>query len=112
MRLGLCIYFVPFFFAINPSLILHGPIIDVVLSVGTALIGIPPIAWGIEGYAPKVGKVGFLTRTFLIIAGVLLMYPHLVTSIIGAVLLAFLISVHLKPWQRLSEELINKKFSG
>jgi TRAP transporter 4TM/12TM fusion protein len=111
MRLGLCIYFVPFFFAINPSLILHGPIIDVVISVLTALIGIPPIAWGIEGYAPKVGKVGYLTRIFLIMAGVLLMYPHLVPSIIGAILLAILILVHIKPWQRLSEESVTKQFN-
>jgi len=112
VRLGICIYFVPFFFAINPALILHGPIIDVAISVVTALIGIPPIAWGIEGYAPKVGKLGYLTRIFLIMAGVLLIYPRLVPSIIGVIILAFLIFVYIKPWQRLSEELLNKKFSG
>jgi len=99
MRLGAAIYFVPFFFVINPALILHSSIIDIAVSLITATIGISLIAWGLEGYTPKLGKESSLMRILLVTVGSLLAFPHSHTSIIGAVLLALLIVVRFKPWR-------------
>ena len=90
MRLGVVIYFIPFFFVYSPALIMQGPILDVVIQFVLCLIGILLIAGGIEGYLIKVGRIGVLERIFLIIAGALIAFPEYRTSYIGAAL-AFLV---------------------
>lgn len=58
MRLGSVIYFIPFFFVLNPALILHGTWTDIVLSIAAAAIGIVFIAAGLQGWLAGVGDVG------------------------------------------------------
>ncbi len=50
--------FYPFFFVLNPALILHGTWMDIVLSIGAAAIGIVLIAAGLQGWLAGVGDVG------------------------------------------------------
>lgn len=97
MRIGVMIYFIPFFFIFSPSLILQGPILETIYLLALCLLGIVVIAGGMEGYLLKVGKVGILARPFLVIAGVLIAFPdpNWWTTIIGAVLAAFVIAIIL-----------------
>ena len=74
MRLGSVIYFIPFFFVLNPALILHGTWMEVVLSIAAASIGIVLIAAGLQGWLAGVGDVGrgpggLARRLALILAG-------------------------------------------
>jgi TRAP-type uncharacterized transport system fused permease subunit len=55
MRLGSIIYVVPFFFVVNPALIGHGPWWEVVVTFGTALVGVWLIASAFQGYAAGFG---------------------------------------------------------
>ena len=57
MRLGSIIYFVPFFFVLNPAFILRAPVFDIVISVGMALIGIVVVAGALQGYIIAVGNL-------------------------------------------------------
>ena len=80
MRLGSIIYFLPFFFVLNPALIFHGEWWEVLIMFGTALLGITLIASGLQGYLVKVGPLGvngqaLSARILLIFAGLLLAYP-------------------------------------
>jgi TRAP-type uncharacterized transport system fused permease subunit len=49
-RLGSAIYVVPFFFVLNPALILRGETIDIVFMVATALVDIVLIGSALQGY--------------------------------------------------------------
>ena len=80
MKLGSSMYFVPFFFVLNPALILRGEPVDVVIVIITAFIGIALIASALEGYLVKVGSmrtgpIGWMARLVLFAGGLLLAMP-------------------------------------
>ncbi|MCJ7596649.1 MAG: TRAP transporter fused permease subunit, partial [Desulfobacterales bacterium] len=83
MRLGVVIYFVPFFFVLNPALILHGGWLEIVLTIVQALIGITLIASGLEGYFLGIGRISVVMRVIFFVAGSLLAYPDRMTTVIG-----------------------------
>ncbi len=81
MRLGTIIYFVPFFFVLNPALILQGSFVQVVVVLVTALIGVVLLSAGLQGYLIGIGRlvvwgpVGWLIRALLFAGGLVLMLP-------------------------------------
>jgi TRAP-type uncharacterized transport system fused permease subunit len=81
MRLGSIIYFVPFFFVLNPALIGRGAPLEIILVLTTAVAGIVLICGALQGYLYGVGAVdgnGFFAwpgRILLGISGVLLALP-------------------------------------
>jgi len=80
MRLGSIIYFVPFFFVLNPALIGKGPIGEILLVLTTAIIGIVFIASGLQGYLYGIGTIdrGYAAtpgRTLLVAGGLILALP-------------------------------------
>jgi TRAP transporter 4TM/12TM fusion protein len=96
MRLGSTMYFVPFFFVLNPALILRGEPTEIAVVVATAIAGIWLIAAALEGYLAGFGMlgkgpVGILTRLLLLLAGASMALPgggelelsHLQLSIAG-----------------------------
>ena len=92
MRLGSIIYFLPFFFVLNPALVLNGPPLDIIVECATAIVGVTIIASGLQGYLLMAGAFGtsalaLLTRLLLIIAGLLIAYPETVSNIVGALML-------------------------
>jgi TRAP transporter 4TM/12TM fusion protein len=101
MRLGSSMYFVPFFFVLNPALILRGDPADIVVVVITALVGIALIASALEGYLVKVGTmhtgaIGLLARLVLAAGGLAMALPgggdmglsHLQLSLAGVIIAA------------------------
>jgi TRAP-type uncharacterized transport system fused permease subunit len=83
MRLGVVIYFVPFFFVLDPGLVLHGTILHIVIAILQALAGIALIAAGLEGYLSGIGIIRMGVRLMLFVAGALLAYPERITTVIG-----------------------------
>ncbi|MDP1648755.1 MAG: TRAP transporter fused permease subunit [Rubrivivax sp.] len=80
MRLGSTMYFVPFFFVLNPALILRGEPLDVVVVVATAVLGIGLIASALEGYLMGFGRLGagaagWVSRGLLLAAGLSMALP-------------------------------------
>jgi TRAP transporter 4TM/12TM fusion protein len=55
MKIGAIIYFVPFFFVLNPAMVLQGSLADAAGHMATALIGITLISGGLQGYQPLIG---------------------------------------------------------
>jgi len=95
MRLGVVIYFIPFFFVFNPALILEGPPLEALYLFILCLIGIVFIAGGVEGYLLKFGLVRMGARLPLVIAGVLIGFPEWWTTIAGAILAVVVIAIML-----------------
>jgi TRAP-type uncharacterized transport system fused permease subunit len=80
MRLGSIIYFVPFFFVLNPALIGQGPVGEIALVLTTAIIGIVLISSGLQGYLYGIGPLdgsaaAWPGRTLLVIGGIVLALP-------------------------------------
>ena len=87
MRLGSVIYFLPFFFVLNPALVLNGALSEILIETSTATLGVVLIASGMQGYLVLVGKLdsalGLFSRLLLVGAGLLLAYPEMQSNIIG-----------------------------
>jgi TRAP transporter 4TM/12TM fusion protein len=81
MRIGSIIYFVPFFFVMNPALVLQGDLTELPLHLSTALLGITVVCGGLQGYLPGVGDLrrsGSLEwpiRAALVFGGLLFVAP-------------------------------------
>ena len=95
MRLGIVIYFIPFFFVFNPALVLQGSPIDTIYLFALCIVGIVLIAAGLEGYLLKFGKLGLWERPLLIISGLLIGFPQWTTTIVGAILALFVLAIML-----------------
>ncbi|MCZ6628189.1 MAG: TRAP transporter large permease subunit, partial [SAR324 cluster bacterium] len=88
MRLGSIIYFLPFFFVLNPALVFHGPLWEVTYEFATAIFGVTLIASGLQGYLVKVGvlaadPLSLLTRALCVASGLLLAFPETVSNWVG-----------------------------
>ncbi|MDF0749639.1 TRAP transporter fused permease subunit [Marinobacter sp. 71-i] len=88
MRLGGILFILPFLFVVNPSLILQGDIERILLSAGTAIAAIWLIASSMEGYLYRVGIIGWPLRIMALAAGGLMIYPDIVTEVLGFGLVA------------------------
>ena len=99
MKRGRPMDFVPFFFVLNPALILRGEPLDIVIVVITAFIGILLLASAMEGWLVGFGRLGdnlagWTARLLLLAAGVAMALPggsdlglsHLQLSLAGAAL--------------------------
>jgi TRAP transporter 4TM/12TM fusion protein len=85
MRLGIVVYFVPFFFVYNPALILQGNSLwESFYLFVFCLIGVTLIAGSLEGYIWGIGKIPGWARLVLIGAGFLIGAPFWLTTVIGS----------------------------
>ena len=80
MRLGSIIYFVPFFFVLNPALIGRGPPLEIVIVLSTAIAGIILICAALQGYLWGVGRLdgnllAWPGRLLLAASGIVLALP-------------------------------------
>ena len=79
MRLGSIIYFVPFFFVLNPALIGRGEASEIAIVLATTVAGIVLISTGLQGYLYYVGKldgvIGMVGRVLLVVGGIILALP-------------------------------------
>jgi len=80
VRLGAAMYFVPFFFVLNPALILRGSPWEILVVVGTAVVGIAFLAAALEGYVLGIGTVarsaaGWAARLLLLAGGLVMAMP-------------------------------------
>jgi len=57
MRLGSIIYFIPFFFVLNPALIMQGSAVEVLSVFATAVVGVTLLAGALQGYLIVAGDL-------------------------------------------------------
>jgi TRAP-type uncharacterized transport system fused permease subunit len=80
MRMGSVMYFIPFMFVLNPALILHGTVGEIVIETATSVVGVVMIAAGLQGYLIGLGDLGAgppgrLAAVTLVLSGVALVMP-------------------------------------
>ncbi|HWU39594.1 MAG TPA: TRAP transporter large permease subunit, partial [Candidatus Acidoferrum sp.] len=87
-RLGLAGFIVPFMFVYSESLLLSGPLFEILYAALPALLGVFFLGTFAVGYFG--GRIGWVRRLLMAAAGVLLIYPGIRTDLLG-VALAFLV---------------------
>jgi TRAP transporter 4TM/12TM fusion protein len=81
MRVGSIIYFIPFFFVLNPAFVLQGPLAETLVLTTTCALGIVFICGGIQGYQVwagdlrRTGAAEWPLRILLIAGGMVLAAP-------------------------------------
>ena len=80
MRLGSIIYFIPFFFVLEPALILAGEPIQIMVVLASALVGVLLIAASTQGYLLGFGAFGTsaidrIARVLLFFGGLMFAFP-------------------------------------
>jgi len=81
MRVGSIIYFLPFFFVLNPAFVLQGPLSETLILTTTCALGIVFICGGIQGYQTwagdlrRAGAFEWPLRILLIAGGMVLAAP-------------------------------------
>jgi TRAP transporter 4TM/12TM fusion protein len=94
MRLGIATYIVPFFFVLNPALVLHGSFGEILYTFATCAMGLWVIASSLEGYLVGIGRLPLWSRPLLFLSGILLGYPvGWITDVIGLAVLAALLGL-------------------
>jgi TRAP transporter 4TM/12TM fusion protein len=103
MWVGSIIYFIPFFFVLNPALVLQGDLLEAIYLTVTAGLGIIPICGGIQGAMLGVGdlrRCGVMEwplRVLLILGGIVLATPGGGVMPIGNVEMELLAAAILLP---------------
>ncbi len=86
MRLGVVIYFIPFFFVFNPALVMQSTLFEALYYFAFCVLGIILLAAGMEGYLLKIGVLAGWARLLLVMGGFLITFPEWKTSLVGALL--------------------------
>jgi len=87
VRLGIVTFFIPFFFVLNPSLILQSSVnFGTIYTIVTAIFGIMLIGGSLEGYMWGLGEIRLVCRIIGVISGFLITMPGLKTDIYGGVI--------------------------
>lgn len=98
LRLALAGFIVPFMFIYNPTMLMIDPtdlavnakefplppVLDIITVSLTSIIGVIGLSAALEGYFK--GSMNALTRVMLAVGALMLIYPEMVTDIVGAVI--------------------------
>ena len=87
--LGIVAFIVPFAFVYNPTLLIIGAPKDIVLSFITSSIGCVALAGGVTGWL--ITKLNYFLRIALLIAGICMIWPGIMTDLIGLVILILVV---------------------
>ncbi|MCS0503193.1 TRAP transporter permease [Ancylobacter mangrovi] len=87
-------FVIPFAFVSDPSLLLQGDALDIVRTVGTAVVGVCATAAASGGFA--LGRLSAPARAALFAGGVLLIVPDNASEIAGLVLLVLVMGWQLR----------------
>lgn len=85
-RLALPGFLVPYFFVMNPTLVAIGSGLNIAIDFITAAIGVMFIDYAIEGFVKH--KLNIVSRIMCAVAGITLVYPNYVVSVIGIAIAA------------------------
>ena len=93
--LAIAAFIVPYIFGLNPAMLfINTNAFQVILIVITSLVGIFGVSAGIRGFI--IRPMNVLERILIIISGLLLIYPGLITDLVGLVAIILLILVQVR----------------
>jgi TRAP transporter 4TM/12TM fusion protein len=88
LRLGSVLAFIPFFFVLQPALVMQGTPWSILYHAVLAMLGIFLLASGLEGFLLKLGRLAPIQRILLTIGGFLIAFPQTMATVAGLILSA------------------------
>ncbi|MFZ5646956.1 MAG: TRAP transporter permease [Bacillota bacterium] len=98
MRLAFVGFIIPFIFSYEPALLLDGSISQIIQACTTAILGVLALAASMEGWFIK--GIAWWGRTCLMLAGLTMIYPGLISDLIGFALAVLVLGPQL--WAHLA----------
>jgi TRAP transporter 4TM/12TM fusion protein len=89
---SLPVFLIPYLFVYSPEILLMGQLGTVLLRVFTSFVAMSCMAIAFQGHLFQA--LGWVLRTGFLGAGLLLIYPHWITDVVGYLLLAFIVFFH------------------
>ncbi len=86
MRLGVVALLIPFMFINSPTLLMDGPVLNILLDSLMACIGVIACAMGLAGFFRA--KMNILLRTVCVAGGLMMIMPGMASDLIGLLLIA------------------------
>ena len=86
----------PFAFTLGPrglGLLMQGPLMQILVSAALAALGVIALAAGLGGWIQR--RASLPERVLAVAGGLLVLYPHRVTALSGAVLFAVAVGAHV-----------------
>ena len=93
VRIAATSFIVPFMFVYEPALLMIGDWPTIIWSSLTATVGIIIFAAGLHGYF--LIHSAYWQSALLVVAGLLLIDPHVITDVIGAIIAAGVVASQL-----------------
>ncbi|TLP75824.1 TRAP transporter permease [Nesterenkonia sphaerica] len=81
LRMAVAGFLIPYAFILEPALLLEGTFTELMLALGTVILGMIGVSSGLAGYLIARGRV--LDRTLLVVGGIMLIYPDVIISGVG-----------------------------
>jgi TRAP transporter 4TM/12TM fusion protein len=95
-RLGMITFFIPFFFVLNPAMVLQeGSLIEIFFVSIKSLLGVIIMSGALEGYMWGIGRIGWVVRITAFVCGFLIAVPEIRTDIYGTLIAAIGVSIIL-----------------
>jgi TRAP transporter 4TM/12TM fusion protein len=94
IKLGAVLFIVPFFFCYHSSLILHGSILDIAIATISAIVGVISLSFASSNYF-WWGKIGLPSRVLFGLGGLALIYPRIMISLIGVIMISGAFLFHI-----------------
>ena len=88
-RLGVAAYIIPYMFCYNSGLLLSGSFFAILQVIGSSLVGVFGLAAASEGWYRI--SIPFVLRIFLLAGALLMIYPGIVSDLIGLSLLVLVL---------------------
>ncbi len=94
-KLAIGAFIVPYVFALNPAMLFIGTsnVFEIILIVVSSLVGIFAVSAALEGYI--LCRMTWYERLISVVGGLLLIYPGLVTDLIGVSLASVAIAIQI-----------------
>lgn len=98
-RLGIVLYVIPIFFLFEPALILQGPLHLTVIWVAMNIVAVVVIAGASEGRMMYLGRLKGWTRPILFVAGLLIGFPEVASTLAGLAVTAAILALRGMAWE-------------
>ena len=95
IKLALPGFILPFMFIYKPGIILQDVPLQIVWAAGTTVLGLLALAVSFEGILKKRVKVA--VRILLFVGAVLTIFPEMISSYIGIIMIAALLILEMLP---------------
>jgi len=93
VRLGIVSLIMPFFFVLDPALVAHGKLLEILVASLGALVGVLALSAGLEGYFFILKRFPAVMRLFFLASGGLMLVPSYDFKALGVGILIMAVAV-------------------